>query len=259
MRRSYYFVAISLPPLALRERVSFSFRELVARLEINLSKEDLEKTRVLRRFVDLGNIRALFLEEPIDPHGNLSEKELDEALLVHNILPAYVFEFLDQFEKVSDKVKHFSGLFARFFQEETVKQKGFLQSYLQFEREWRLVLLAMRAKQLGRDVARELQFEDLTDPFVAQILAQKDAPQYDPPSEYVDLKELVASCSRDPWLESKAFAEYRFRKVGEMAEGDLFSIDHILSYMAQLMLLEQLEALDPEKGKMILDTFTSGQ
>ncbi len=76
-----------------------TFEELIARLEINLSKEDLEKTNVLRRFVDINNIRALLMEEAIDPRGNLNEKELDEALLVHAVLPDYVFDFLDQFEK----------------------------------------------------------------------------------------------------------------------------------------------------------------
>jgi hypothetical protein len=255
---NYYFVVPSLPPLSLQEKPQISFAELMTRLEMNLSKKDLEKTQVLRRIVDIYNIRALLTEEPIDLRGNLSEKELDEALLVHAVLPDYVFDFLDQFEKTADKVRHFHGLLARFFNEETPKQKGFLQKYLTFEREWRLVLLAIRAKQLGRDVMRELQFEDPTDPLVAQILAQKDLEVYEPPMEYAEIKEIIASCYADPWAENKAFAEYRFRKIEELSENGVFTIDKILSYMARLMIIEGMNELDAEKGGMILETFKSG-
>lgn len=256
--RNYYFVVPSLPPLSMHDRPEITFEEFITRMTISLSKKDLEKTKILRLFVDICNIRALMMEEPIDPRGNLNEKELDEALLVQAGLPKYVFEFLDQFEKVPDKIRNFSGLVARYFNEEIAKEKGFLRAYFIFERESRLVLLALRAKRLGRDVAKELQFEDPTDPLVAQILAQKDSDSYDPPSEYADLKELIAACHGDPWKENKAFAEYRFKKIGEIAEGKLFSIDQILCYMAQLMIIEDLVELDEERGNMILDTFKSG-
>jgi hypothetical protein len=256
--RNYYFIVPSLPSLALHERPEMTFEELMARLEINLSKQDLEKTVTLRRFVDIYNIRALLLEESVDPKGNLNEKELDEALLVRTILPDYVFDFLDQFEKVPDKIRNFPGLLARFFNEEIPKQKGFLRHYFILEREWRLVLLALRAKQLNRDVARELQFEDSTDPIVAHILAQKDSEIYEPPLEYAELKELIASCYADPWAEHRAFAEYRFRKIAELAENRLFTIDQILCYMAQLMIIESINELDVERGNMILETFKSG-
>jgi hypothetical protein len=256
--RNYYFVAPSLPPLSLKEKPEITFAELMWRLQINLSKSDLEKAKLLSRFVDICNIRALLMEEPIDPRGNLSEKELDEALLVQMHLPSYVFDFLSQFEKVPDRIKNFSGLLARFFNEEIPKQKGFLRDYLTFEREWRLVLVGLRAKQLGRDLAKELQFEDPTDPLVAHLLAQKDSDRYDPPMEYMEIKEILASCKGDPWAENKAFAEYRFRKIEEIAEGKLFTIDQILSYEAQLMIVEMINELDREKGRMILDTFKSG-
>ncbi len=256
--RQYYFVVPSLPPLSMHDRPEITFDELMTRLEISLSKSDLEKVKVLRLFVDICNIRALFMEEDIDPRGNLNEKELDEALLVHAMLPPYVFEFLDQFERVRDKIKNFSGLIALYFNTEIPKSTGFLKGYLTFERESRLVLVALRSKQLGRDVAKELQFEDPTDPLVAQILAQKDSDSYDPPAEYSDLKELIASCYNDPWLENKAFAEYRFKKIGEIAEAKLFSVDQILAYVAQLMIIEDLIQLDALKGNMILDTFKNG-
>lgn len=256
--KNYYFLVASLPPLSLRERPEMSFESLSASLELSLSKEDLEKTRVLRRFIDINNIRSLLLEEKIDLHGNLNEKQLDEALLIKNILPEYIFDFLDQFEKVSERIKYFSGLLSLYFRQEIPLATGFLKKFLIFERESRLVLLALRAKLLKRDVVKELQFEDLKDPFVAQIIAQKDAEQYEPPQEYKDLKELFISCQGDPWIESQVFSQYRFKKIDEMSENEQFTIDQILAYMAKLMIVEYLFELDEERGKLILDTFKLG-
>lgn len=219
---NYYFLAPSFPPIALRDRPDITFNELKARLAINLSKKDLSLSQLLMRFTDICNIRNLFLEEPIDIRGTLSEKELDEALLVRAGLPDYVFDFLDQFEKTHDRIRNFSALLSRFFNEEIPHLKGFIKKYFTFEREWRLVMVGLRAKQIGRDVTRELQFEDFTDPLVAQILAQKDADRYEPPMEYTELSELMTATYHDAWEEHKAFAEYRFRKIEEMAEGDLF-------------------------------------
>ncbi|MBS0615419.1 MAG: DUF2764 family protein [Verrucomicrobia bacterium] len=252
---NYYFLAASLPPLTLGEKVEFSFGELSKLLEVNLYGKDLEKARIFRRIIDLGNIRALYQEESIDPRGNLNEKELDEALLFKDDLPDYVFDFLDQFETTPEKLRHFSGLFSAYFAKEGEDESGFIKDYLKFEREWRLVLMALRAKQLKRDITRELEFEDFTDPLVAQILAQRDADDYDPPQEYAQLKEKFLACGPDPWQQYKTVAQWRFNYIGELVDKPFFSLDWILAYMAQLLIVEQWNELEEEKGKMILDAF----
>lgn len=252
---NYYYLAASFPPLEFPSVPDVSFAALRGILELNLSKRDLKKVQTLRLFIDISNIRPLLLEEETDPRGNLEEKELDEALLVQSLLPVYVFDFLDQHDTLADKLKYFPQLLARFFSEEIPKQKGFLKKYFEFEREWRLVVLALRAKKLKRDLIKELQFEDFLDPFVAQILAQKDAEQYDPPSEYRDIKEILHACGPDPWEQNKALALYRFNKIQDMIGEEQFSIDWILAYLSQLLILEYWNELDAEKGQMILDTF----
>ena len=255
MKHNYYFVAPSFPTLVLGESPEIEFDEFITRLEMNLTKDDLKHVQTLRRMVDLYNIRAHYLKEPIDHHGNLTEKELDEALLVEDFLPEYVFEFLGRFEEVKDKVRNFSGLLARYFAEEIPKAEGFLKNLLIFEREVRLVLTAFRAKKTKRDVIGELQFEDFTDPIVAQILAQKDADDYDPPLEYQDLKTQLLSCGDDPWQQYETVTRYEFNKIDEMTGYPLFSLDWILGYMAQLMLVERMTKLNAERGREDLEKY----
>lgn len=255
---NYYFVAASLPPLVLGEKPDITFEELMYRLSLNLSQDDLEKVKVLRRYFDIQNIRNLLLEEPLDPKGNLNEKELDEALLLESFLPEYIFDFLNQYEDKKAQIRNFSGLFIRYYSEEAKLQTDFLKKYLIFEREWRLVLLGLRARKLKWDVVRELQFEDFTDPLVAAILAQKDMEQFEPPSEYKELYELLHSCGDDPWAQFKVLSEYRFHKIEDMSGYPLFSMDWILGYIARLILVEQWVELDEEKGKNILENFKVG-
>jgi len=255
---NYYFLAASLPPLKLGEVPDITFEELTKRFVVNLSKEDYAKTVVIRRAIDLANIKALLLEEPIDPRGNLNQTELDEALLVHAGLPDYVFDFLDRHETRADRLKYFAELMMLYYKEEIPRAEGFLRKYLIFERNWRLVMIAIRAKSLGRDVIKELQFEDLGDPLVLQILAQKDAPKYEPPTEYAELVELVLSSGSDPWQQFQVFAQWRFKKLDELVDKTISSIDWILAYMVQLLMVEYWNELDEKKGNMILDTFKLG-
>lgn len=252
---NYYFLAASLPPLVLGEKPELSFDELISRLDINLNKKDTLKTVVFRRWIDLNNIRALFLEDAIDPRGNLSEKELDQALLLQDGLPQYVFDYLDQFENVQQKLRFFPGLIAAYYREEIPGQDGFLKRYLEFERSWRLVMVGIKAKELGRDLTEELQFEDLKDPLVMDLLAQKDSVSYDPPPEFLSLKEKYLACGPDPFQQFKEISRWRFQQIEELVQEPLFSIDWILGYMAQLLIVEQWNELDAAKGEVILEAF----
>ncbi len=250
----YYFLAASLPPLQIGSAVEITFDEFKCRLEINLSKSDLAKTYKIRQLIDIYNIRALLLEDEIDPRGNLNKKELGEAFLVKAGLPDFVFDFLDRYTTTAEKVRNFSGLLAQFFNYAIAASDGFLKRYFIFEREFRLVMAALRAKQTGRDLVREMQFEEPTDPFVMQIMVQRDAAQYEPPAEYAELKELLVSCGPDPWQRHKAFTEYKFKTVEAMQGMFPLSLDAILGYMVRLILCEDWLALDKEKGMNTLQT-----
>lgn len=252
---NYYFLAASLPLLKLGEKPELTFDELISRLEINLDKVDLEKTVIFRRWFDLNNIRSLYLEDAIDPRGNLSEKELDQALLLKEELPSYVFDFLDRFESTERKLRFFPGLLSAYYVNEMKNVNGFLKKYLEFEREWRLVMLGVKSIELGRNLIEELQFEDVEDPFVMEILAQKDAPVYDPPSEFIELREKYLSAGPDPLEQFKAVSKWRFEQIEELVETPPFSIDWIIGYMAQLLIAEQWNELDPGKGEIILEAF----
>lgn len=236
----YYFLATSLPPLQLGIPPEMNFEELSPMLEDNLSANDFEKTTVIRQFYDLQNIRALWKKQPLDPKGNLVLTDLESSLFSREGVPEYLTHFLDSYDSNADRLSHFSALISGFFSMEQAKAEGFLKEYLKFERAWRLLLTAFRAKQLKRDLVKELQFEDPNDDLVASILAQKDAKRFIAPEGYEDLQALFEEYVNDPLGLYQALSRYRFDKVENMIGIDLFSIDRILAYMVQLIIVEQV-------------------
>lgn len=249
---NYYFVNAALPPLSLGTPPEITFQELRTILRENLSADDLKQVAYLLRPIDLANIRALWMGMPLDERGNFSPKELEEALLVPDGLPQYLSDFLDQYESIHDRLRFFPALYAALYRE-TSGRSGFLVKAFAFERDVRLVLTALRAKKTGRDVARELQFEDPTDTLVADILAQKDSPDYTPPAEYEGLKALFEKHSENPKELFQALLEYRFSKYEELEENEHFTLDRILSYLARLLIVESWEELRSEKGRDLME------
>lgn len=248
----YYFVASALPPLSIGAKPELSFQELRELLNLNLTESDLKQVTDLLRLIDLSNIRSFWLGQPLDDRGNVSPKRLEEVILIRE-LPSYILDFLDRYETTEERLRYFSSLYASLFQEMQAKTTGFLQKYYTFEREVRLILTALRAKKTRRDIVRELQFEDPTDPLVMDILSQKDAPDYTPPQEYEALKTLFLKSLSDPKALFRALLEYRFAKIEEMEENEPFSINHLLGYIARLLIVESWAGLNQEQGVAIIE------
>ena len=249
----YYFLISAFPPLTLGTKPELAFRELKQLLGLNLSPRDLQKVQLLLRPIDLYNMRALWLGLPLDDRGNFDAKDLEEALLVRDSLPLFIVDYLDRYESIPERLRNFSSLYVSLYREGRPELKGFLLKYYQMEREIRLVLTALRAKRGKRDLVRELQFEDPYDPFVAEILAQKDAPDFTPPQEYEDLKTIFMGNISEPQRLHRTIVEYRFEKIEEMEEPHDLGIDRVLAYIARLILLESLNEQDREKGITALE------
>ncbi len=224
-------------------------------LVLNLTSRDMHKVERLLRPIDLYNIRALWLGQPLDSRGTFPAKELEEELLVRGALPSYLVEFLERYESTADRLRYFASLFASLYREEQPKLRGFLLKYYQFERELRLILTALRAKSAARDLIRELQFEDPYDLLVAEIFAQKEAPEYTPPREYEGLKTLFIDNLVEPFKLHRAILQYKFNKIEEMEEAQDTGIDRVLAYVARFIWVESFSEMDLEKGKEQLSRY----
>ena len=250
----YPFLIASLPEIRLGVKPELLFKDVQDLLALNVGRSDLKKVAELLELVDIDNIKALWLGLPLHAAGHMNAKELEEAILVKDFLPPFVIDFLERYETTEERLSHFPALYVGLYEKMAASSDGFIRSYYEMEREIRLVLTALRAKQLKRDLTLELQFEDVYDPFVMQILVQKDAPDYFPPQEYEALKELFLENSSNPMKLYQSLLQYRFDKILALEEGFLsFSIDRILGFLARLMMVEMWSQLDEQRGLRLVD------
>lgn len=250
---NYYFLATFLPPLKVGSPVEIGSKELDFLLCQNLTPQDLEKVATLRRFIDIENIRAIWHKQPITSGGNFDEFGLEEALFYGEALPSYVLEFMEQFLNKKERLEQFPRLLHTFFAEESKSSVPFLAKYLSFEREWRLIFVALRALDLQRDLAHEFRFEDPEDPFIAKLLCEVSEKHFELPAPYTGLKTLFEARKKAPLDLYQALSEWRFDRLEEQIEWDNFSIEYILGYVAQLEICEKWLELDKRKGLEIAE------
>lgn len=254
----YFFLASLLPPLEIGHVPSLGFAEFKTLINESLTRRDLEKVRDFLHLIDLENLRALWANEPFDPRGNYTRDQMSQALIDYaweegEAFPPYLTDFLEKFRGIEARLEHFPLLMTRFFEYEIEHTSGFVREYLAFQREFRLVMLGFRAQKLGKNVAQELQYEEGSDPLVAQILAQSDGTTYEPPFEYKELKPIFEAYSNSPLEMHKALYEYQFDHIIELWGTEPFTIDRILNYLARLILVERWLELNVQKGIQIVD------
>jgi hypothetical protein len=250
----YYFLSTILPPLELGLPPELNFDEFLTLLEDNLTSKDKAKADLIRSLYDIYNLRALWKGEPPDHWGNLDRNALEEAVLTNEgSLPNYVFDFLKTYEHLDERLKYFPLLLATYFEETFKTNKGFLRVYAQFERNLRLTLMAYRAKQLGRDLSIELQMHNPEENIIAQLLAQKTAKTFEPPTGFEELKSILNE-NVSPFALQKTLLEYRFNKLEEFVGLDIFSIDWILLYLVEYIIIDKWMKLDKKMGIEMVDT-----
>lgn len=250
---NYYFLATLLPPLRVGAPVELGLRELDFLLEQNLTPKDLEIVSVLKWLIDIDNIRAIWKKQPFLPGGNYEQYDLEERLFFKEGLPQYILDYLEEYHDKKELIDNFPAILHRYFAIMSQNTDPFLQKYLTFQWQWRLVFVALRAHELNRDLETEIKHEDLENPFVAELLAASREKTFEPPAPYTGLKALYESRKAAPLDLYQALSEWRFNYIEELIEWENFSMDRILGYIAQLEICEEWLQLDKLKGLEIVE------
>lgn len=251
---NYYFLANLCPPLSLDLEPEISFSQFMGYLRVNLSPKDLKKAQVIQLFIDLYNLRAMWLDQPLDPRGSRSKVDMQDDISTKTGFEEYILDFLDHYDNPKDYVNAFASLIDAYFKNEEIAASGFLKNYLKFERDTRLIMAAYRAFKLKKDLLSELSFEDPQDQLVQMLVIQKDSKTFEVPDEYESLKNVFETYNANPLDQFKVLCQYRFDKVEEMKGEDVFTIDALLAYLVQLLIVERWQQAKQEKGYEIIES-----
>ena len=254
MNRKYYFILCSVPTLSLDIQPEINFDEFQKMLFLNISDTDKKKLYLFKQYIDIRNLCSFWSGRELDWRGNLHAKQIEEALLTEEFLPSFVFDFVKAYEDPSDRLKNFPYLPIRFLREMTKKTNGFLHWYFGEERKQRIIIASLRSRQLKRDLAYELQYEDREDFLVKSLIEQGQSESLFVPKEFEKIKKIYEENFDKPLLLERKLLQYRLRQIeGKEELQPFFTIDHILAYMAKLIIVEDWYKLDENTSKTIVD------
>lgn len=247
----HFFLCSAVPEISVQEKPGIDFDSFIHMLELSCSKREWKKVSALRQFFDLMNLQALFFSRPLNSYGSIAPDIFEEQLNQHLGFPLTVIDYVMRYQSTEDRRLHFSALVAAFFGEQT-KHSGFVGEYFKWLEEFFIVGATLRSKRLGRDVAKELGDEDFSHPLVAEGLSFRDAANYDPPERFHSFKEIYERDFDNAKALETNTSNFIFQHLEEIKETRPFSLDFLLAYMVQLILVEHLwpkkeESFDFEK------------
>ena len=249
----YYFLTTILPDVVLDEQPRLSFEELIPLYLTNMTASDFEQFQLLRRWIDIQNLRLFWEGLEVDPRGNWLRMALDRLLLTDEALPAVLIDYLLQYESDAQRLEHYPELLSAYLRQEVEERSGFLQDYFAFERRLSIILTGLRAKRVGRDLAKELATEDPTEPTTAWMLSFRDAASIEPPPGFEELGVILERYADSPMLLRRDLTRYQLNWVVERVQDRPFTLEFLLGYAVQLLLVERYHELDAQAGEAIVE------
>lgn len=235
----HFFLCTAVPELSLEQKPAIDFESFIFMLELSCSKLEWRHVRSLREFFDLMNLQATLFNRPLQPYGAVSPDDFADNLRQHMGLNETIIDYLTHYPSDDQRKEHFSQLTTLFF-EEKKRERGFVGDYFTWLEEFFIVGAAVRSKRLGRDIARELSDEDFSHPLVLESLAFRDAASYEPPEDFATVKEIYNRDFENPKELEKNTTQFIFQHLEAIKEKKPFTLDYLLAYMVQLILVEHL-------------------
>ncbi len=249
---SLFFAYSSLPPPDFTHSSRMSLKSFYELVELTLTTDQKKKLASLSTLIDIKNIFSLEMGISFDPKGNFSEAILRLCLQNSEDLPVYILEFLEENKEKEDRIKHFPKLYTMFFKEE-ISKGGVAGEFLNFERDLNLLLFGFTGKKLAINLEKFLQYEDLSDPLVTQILLQrKNSGTFIFPFEYKDLEEALNQTGADPMKQYLAVSVYRFNFYRTIFENDPCTFRSVCAYMMCLWIQDEKASMDEKLGRKVL-------
>jgi hypothetical protein len=249
----YYFFDTLLPPLTTAREPEMGWSEFLDLARENLSVRDWSQLTALRQWYDLQNLRALWSGQPLQPFGNLDQEGLETALATGALCPPLVDDFMAEYRETSDRLQHLPELLTAYLEQLRMKGRGFLRWLGEFERQLRLVLVALRARSQGVDLHEAFRFEDPRDPFVAYLVAQRGSEQISAPLGFEEVQRLWELYSREPLELAEGLLKFKINAIEETFRDRRFTIDHVLGYAQRLILLEQMALGNAQKAQAVVN------
>jgi len=237
----YFYLIAGLPNLAITDtQLPVTARDFLAELETKLPPVDLDLVRWLYYARDNRNLIDMLLhEKTILYEGYYSLQELEKGIKGSLSLPDYMTSFIEAFNEEKDRftaAEWESRLIESYFAEGKRMRNAFLDQWIDFEVNLKNLLLVLgnRKRQLPGK-AFIIEVNEMSSLFKGDGIADFGTePALDFAGEAAKLLEKDNLMERERKIDL-----LRWKKVEEMTFFHYFTIERILCFVIQLMIVER--------------------
>ena len=238
----------------------FDPRAILDEILRDLTPHDLRAVRLLYGYYDCKNLIALRAGSPAhDPLGNFTRERLkDETdhprlLLppIGRVLRAYARPDSEDAEEVDTSRPFEQTLFEAYYALCAASPSRFLREWSDFDRTLRNVAAAVTARAAGRPVDEHIVGDD----DVAEQLRRSSASDFGLRGELPYIDAVIAAVNDESNLLEKEHKidRIRWQQAVDLAAGDYFNVNAILSYLVRINIVARWARLDEERGRAMLE------
>jgi len=259
-RTNYYCLVAGLREYAL-DGAPKGFDPLAVRDEIvrELTPADRRAVELLYGYYDCKNLIGLRAGRAgHDPLGNLSREQLERELELPHMLPAELGRVLtaydrpdsEEAEEIDTSQRFERTLFEAYYRLCAASPSRFLREWSEFDRTLRNVAAAVAIRITGRPADETIVGGD----DVAEQLRRSSAADFGLRGELPYIDAVIAAVNEEGNLLEKEHKidRIRWRQAVDLAAGDYFDINAILSYLVRINLVARWTLLDEKRGREML-------
>ncbi len=237
---------------------SLDMKALLEEIFEEFTSSDAWSVRLLYGYYDCENLVSAFTSGVNhNALGQLSQEQIGEVLRgvddSTKLLPQEVVEVVETYtsKESSDAMSFEKDLLAAYFEACSKSKSRFLRAWSEADRNLRNVAAAAAARNVGRAVADVV----VGGGDVVSQLTRSSAADFGLKGEYSYLDGVIAAVSDEQnMLEKERRVDLvRWTLADELSEGEYFSADFVLAYLAKVNIIERWRVLSPERGREMFE------
>ena len=237
-----------LPELQFDEaKLSLTLQDFREELKSQLSEYDYNLASMLFLPYDHQNILK-FLQSKDENFNSLGNFSPDQVAENHD-LPLYLTDFIEEFKEKKNESPNFiwdHELTSRYYNYIIKVNNDFLRDYFLFDLHLNNILTAYYSRKHDIDFSSELVGDD----FIIQQLRKSPAKDFGLSSEFPDIEKILQIADTDNLVErEKKIDLLRWDYIDENTFSHYFTIEKVLGYLIQLMIILRWIKLDKNTGR----------
>jgi hypothetical protein len=244
----YYFLASYLPEIQREDKkLKYRLADLLGE-RFHIAQEDWEDVELILLKGDLLQIERLLFGKETEVEFTLYGREFwKDQLKSPKEVPDWLSEVFESLASEGFSPRGLDRLYQAYFEFAVEEASNpFLRAYLNFERDLRNILTAIRARRKGLPPFEYLVGEgDLAD-----VLGRSGAEDFGLGKDYPWIDQVVEGAT--PQALEETLQRIVWETIEEMIEPNHFEFDVVLAYLLKVQILERNLALSEEQGLEIV-------